>query len=138
MFLHGILQARVCCCIGCQRTKVTHHTVSPLQEIPMLTEHFSTVQIDIAGPLLISKDKSFLLVCIYRFIPLKDMQTNSVITAFMNNWVSRFGALTEIISDAGYQFTSTTFKDFCSFLGAEHKISSPKNPQNNGLAEKAI
>ena len=56
----------------------------------------------------------------------------------MNNWVSRFGAPTEIISDAGDQFTSATFKDFCSFLGAEHKISSPKNPQNNGLTVRAI
>ena len=142
--MHKIIRARVRCCIGCQKTKVTRHTVSPLQEIQMPTKCFSTVQTDIAGPLPISQGKSFLVVCICRFttwveaIPLEDIQTNFFITALMNYWVSRYGAPTEIISDAVCQFTSATFKDFYFFLGAEHKILSPKNLQNNGLIERAI
>ena len=139
-----IIRARVRCYIGYQKTKVTRHTVSPFQEIPLPTKCFSTGQTDIAGLLPISQGKSFLVVCICRFttwveaIPLEDIQTNFIITAFINNWVSRYGAPTEIISDAGCQFTSATFKDFCSFLGAELKISYPKNLQNNSLTEREI
>ena len=42
----------------------------------------------------------------------------------LNLHVRTFGAPVEIHSDAGSEFTSHTFKDYCKFLGATHRICS--------------
>ena len=43
-----------------------------------------------------------------------------------------------IVSDSGPQYTSAEFKDFMKPWQIEHRISSPRNPQSNGMAERCV
>ena len=43
-----------------------------------------------------------------------------------------------IVSDGGPQYTSAEFKDFMKHLQIEHRVSSPRNPQSNGMAECCV
>ena len=40
-----------------------------------------------------------------------------------------------IHSDNGGEFTSTEFKDLCKEAGIKRELSTPYNPQQNGVAE---
>ena len=130
-------------CIGCQRSKVTRHIVSPLTPIPVPNERFHTIHVDICGPFPPSQTYTHLLVCVDRFsrwveaYPMPDQTTNSVICAF-NKHLQTFGACSVIHTDSGCQFTSAMFRDYCQFIGANHRISSVRYPQSNGLAERMI
>ena len=46
-----------------------------------------------------------------------------------------FGACSIIHTDSGCQITSAMFRDYCQFIGANHRISSVRYPQSNGLAQ---
>ena len=43
-----------------------------------------------------------------------------------------------IVSDGGLQYTSAEFKDFMKHWQIEHRVSSPRNPQSNGMAECCV
>ena len=43
-----------------------------------------------------------------------------------------------IVSDGGPQYTSAEFKDFTKQWQIEHRVSSPRNPQSNGIAEQCV
>ena len=68
---------------------------------------------------------------------MSNMSTASVIQN-LNLHVQTFCAPVEIHSEAGSQFTSHTFKDYCKFLGATHRINNVRYPESNGLVERAI
>ena len=130
-------------CTACQRSKVHRHTVSPIASIPMPTARFTKLQVDICGPFPSSQNCSYLLVCVDPFTrwveayPMHNQSTDSVISALAQH-VQHFGTFSCIHSDSGSQFTSSLFRDFCRFLGAEHRLSNIRYPQSNGLAERYI
>ena len=43
-----------------------------------------------------------------------------------------------IFSDGGPQYTSAEFKDFTKQWQIEHRVTSPRNPQSNGMAEQCV
>ena len=43
-----------------------------------------------------------------------------------------------IVSDSGPQYTSAEFEDFTKQWQIEHRVSSPRNPQSNGMAERCV
>ena len=43
-----------------------------------------------------------------------------------------------IVSDGGPQYTSAEFKDFMKHWQIEHRVSSPRNPQSNCMAEHCV
>ena len=43
-----------------------------------------------------------------------------------------------IVSDGGPLYTSAEFKDFMKQWQIEHRVSSPRNPQSNGMAEHCV
>ena len=42
------------------------------------------------------------------------------------------------VSDGGPQYTSAEFKDYTKHWQIEHRVSSPRNPQYNGKAERCV
>ena len=43
-----------------------------------------------------------------------------------------------IVSDSGPQYTSAEFEDFMKQWQIEHRVSSARNPQSNGMAERCV
>ena len=63
------------------------------------------------------------------------MSTDSPVTP--RKLVQRIWLAHHIRTDGGPQFRSE-FKDFCASHGIQHELSSPYNPESNGLAEAAV
>ena len=69
-------------------------------------------------------------------IQVKKLDTRGV-TLHLGNWFNDFGWPTHIRTDGRPQFRSE-FKEFCAAHGIQHELSSPYNPESNGLAEAAV
>jgi transposase InsO family protein len=52
--------------------------------------------------------------------------------------ISRYGIPDKLMSDNGPQYDNHHFKKFIAEYGIEHKTSSPRYPQSNGYAERAV
>ena len=51
---------------------------------------------------------------------------------------AELGVSNMIVSDGGPQYNSAEFKDFMRQWQIEHRVSSPRNPQSNGMAERYV
>ena len=45
-------------------------------------------------------------------------------------------SILKIRSDHGREFENSSFLEFCDQIGIAHEYSSPKTPQQNGIAER--
>lgn len=130
------------CCEPCQQSKVGRHTKSPLGSFEAPTERFQYVNIDIVGPLPISKGFRYIFTCIDRFTkwaeaaPIVDITAENIANVFINIWVSRFGVPKQIITDQGRQFESQLFRELAKKIGAKVVHTTPYHPQSNGLIER--
>ena len=68
---------------------------------------------------------------------LADQSALSVVKA-LKTVFSRFGIPSRIRCDNGLCFDSTVMRDFAKTWGFAHDTSSPRYPQSNGLAERAV
>ena len=64
------------------------------------------------------------------------LDTKAVMT-ILEECFNNFGWPTHIRTDGGPKFRSE-FRSFCSLHGITHELSSPYNPESNGLAEAAL
>ena len=88
-----------------------------------------------------SKTKYLLLVGYYsRFHVLHKLgsTTSKVLVREMKAVFTELGVPNMIVSDGGPQYTSAEFKDFMKQWQIEHRVSSPRNPQSNGMAERCV
>ena len=69
-------------------------------------------------------------------IPIPDAQTSTCATAFLCNWIARFGVPTDITFDRGPQFTSTLWSECNKLLGITHHTTTSYHPQANGMIER--
>ena len=64
--------------------------------------------------------------------------TSAAIIAALNMHFARHGFPDTFISDNGPQFVSAEFALFLTSKNVEHLTSSPRYPQSNGMAERAV
>ena len=106
----------------------------PLQSHPTPKVPWHTVATD----LFKTKDSKYLLIVDYysRFPVLHKLgsTTSKVLVQEMKAVFAELGVPNVIVSDGGSQYTSAEFKDFTKHWQIEHGVSSPRNPQSNGLA----
>ncbi|KAK7882125.1 hypothetical protein WMY93_028299 [Mugilogobius chulae] len=86
--------------------------------------------------------KTYLLAVDYlsRFVEialLNKTRSNDVIT-HLKSFFARHGIPEVLMSDNGPQFSGQTFADFSAAYGFKHVTSSPRFPQSNGEAERAV
>ena len=70
-------------------------------------------------------------------IPVMDITADSVCSAFMNNWLARFGPPLTLTTDRGTQFCSELSKRLVDLLGIHHIRTTAYNPRANGLVERS-
>lgn len=129
-------------CIPCQRCKVGRHNQSPFASFELATDRFQHVNIDIVGPLSISKDQRYVLTCIDRFsrwpvaIPITNITAETIARNFISGWIAQYGVPLRITSDLGRQFESSIFAELTRILGIDHFRTTPYHPQSNGMIER--
>ncbi|CAB0041105.1 unnamed protein product [Trichogramma brassicae] len=69
-------------------------------------------------------------------VPIADMSTPSVATAFYKGWISFFGTPLTITTDQGAQFDGKLLTELCKLVGAKHIHNSPYYPQSNSMVER--
>ena len=130
-------------CQTCALTKINRRSkrclLSPIEPSPVL----SRFHIDLFGPLReTSEGYKYALCAIESFsrypevIPLKSTTGEELATALYNSIITRYGAVTSIVSDLGSNLTSRVFKCLSDIIGFKHMKTSAYKPSSNGLVEK--
>ena len=131
-------------CDPCQKTVPKgRNTRIPLGAVPIVSEPFAKVGVDLIGPIIPrSQDgnKYVLVVVDYatkypEAVPLKTIDAETVAEALWQIW-TRVGVPKEIISDLGTQFISELMREMHSLLGTKGRTTTPYHAQANGLVER--
>ena len=110
----------------------------PLQSHPTPEIPWHTVATDLFE---LKNSKYLLLVDYYSRFPVLcklNSTTSKVLIQEMKKVFIELGVPYTIVSDGGPQYTSAEFRDFLEQWQIEHKVSSPRNPQSNGMAERCV
>ena len=95
-----------------------------------------------ATDLFETKNSKYLLIVDYysRFLILCKLgsTTSKVLVQEMKAVFTELGVPNIIVSDGRPQYTSTEFRDFMKHWQIEHRVSFPRNPQSNGMAECCV
>ena len=128
-------------CEVCQKMSNMKPAKVPLVNLPVISEPFQRVAIDIIGPLTKSlKGNRFALVFIDMAtkypdaVPLKRIDSGTVAEALMDIY-SRVGLPREVLHDCGSNFISAVMKRFNELLRIKSIHTTPYNPRCNGLVE---
>ena len=122
--------------------KVHRHNKANVETISNDVPKFSSIHLDLVGPLPPNKRCSYLLTIIDRFtrwpevIPIEDIGAETVADALIFNWFSRYGIPDTITTDRGSQFQSALFGKLLRVLGIKHQQTTAYHAQSNGLIER--
>ncbi len=141
-FMMKDIKAWCKCCKICQRHSKTKPARAPMHEVPVLTEPFEQVAVDLVGPFPRSRSgHKYLLTMVdmaSRYpetLPLKSITAEEVAEG-MAELFCRHGIPRAILSDQGKQFESELFNQLCTKLKINKIRSSPYHPQSNGIVER--
>ena len=105
----------------------------PTPEVPWHT---------VATDLFKTKNSKYLLIVDYynRFPVLHKLSStmSRALVQEMEAVFAKLGVPNIIVSDGGPQYTSARFRNFTKDWQIEHRVSSPRNPQSNGMAEHCV
>lgn len=129
-------------CIACQQSKISRHVKQIPAHFVAPDGRFDQVHIDIIGPLPTFEGYSYCLTMIDRFsrwteaTPLKETSAQTVARAFVDTWISRYGAPKILTSDQGAQFESRLFSALLALIGCERTRTTTYHPASNGMIER--
>ena len=129
-------------CPSCQKSARMRKQRVPMVPLPIISEPFSRIAMDILGPLPRSRSgmKYILVICDYatrypEAIPLKSFDADHVAEALVT-FFSRVGIPSEILTDQGSNFTSQLLMEIYRLLHVHPIRTTPYHPQTDGLVER--
>ena len=130
------------CCERCQKSNPRKVQPAPLIPLPVITEPFRRIAMDIVGPLPRSRlgNRYILVVCDYatrypEAIPLRSTDAIHVAEELIKVF-ARVGVPEEILTDQGSNFTSQLLAELYRLLHVHPIRTSPYHPQTDGLVER--
>ena len=115
---------------------------APLKSLPIISQPFERIAMDIIGPLpKSSKGNRFVLViCDYatrypEAVPMRHVDAGSVAEELLKLF-TRVGVPKEILTDQGTNFTSQLLAEFYRMLHVQPIRMTPYHPQTDGLVER--
>ena len=130
------------CCVKCQKTNTRKVPPAPLVPLPVITEPFRRIAMDIVGPLPKSRlgNRFILVICDYatrypEAIPLRSIDAVHVAEELIKVF-ARLGIPEEILTDQGSNFTSQLLAELYRLLHVHPIRTSPYHPQTDGLVER--
>ncbi|CAC5418988.1 unnamed protein product [Mytilus coruscus] len=137
------VQAYCRSCDGCfARKPKKESTKAPLGTY-ISGEPMERVALDIFGPLTLTKrNNKYILVISDLFtkwteaIALPNQESSTICTAFIDHFVTKFGALLQLHSDQGRNFQADIFQRMCKLLGIQKTRTTSFRPQSNGGVER--
>ena len=69
--------------------------------------------------------------------PISNIEAETVATAFVEQWVSRFGVPLYVVTDRGRQFESELFNKLAEIVGFHRLRTTAYHPQSNRMIERA-
>ena len=131
-------------CDACQRTIPKGRVpCAPLQQMPIISDPFQRIAIDIVGPVVPSSSSGYKYILTIvdvatrypEAIPLKKIDTVTVAEALFSVFC-RMGCPKEILSDCGTQFVSELMTEVYRLLSVKPVTTTPYHPQSNGMVER--
>ena len=128
--------------IDCQQSKISRHNHLAPAHFVAPGGRFKHVHIDIIGPLNVSEGYKYCLNMIDRFsrwpeaVPIKDIEATTVARAFVDHWISRFGAPETLSTDQGKQFEAQVFTALLQLSGCRRIRTTAYHPASNGMIER--
>lgn len=129
-------------CKACQLDSSRRVHKAPLVPLPIISEPFHRIAMDIVGPLPKSRSgKRFILVvCDYatrypEAVALRSIDAENVAEELIQIF-SRVGIPNEILTDQGANFMSRLLAEVYKLLRVKRIRTSPYHPQTDGLVER--
>ena len=128
-------------CHPCQMGKQAP-TVNPgVGCFPVPDQRFSTIHLDVVGPLVESNGYKYLLSILDRTsrwiecYPMKIASASECCRAFME-WASRYGLPRVAVSDNGNTFVANLYKDIMATFNVRVTFTPAYHPATNGAVER--
>ena len=122
-------------CQVCQKRGPSLLFKAPLHPLPIITEPFKRVAVDVVGPLVRTKagNKYVLVIADYtskwhEANALKNTTSETIVRCLV-------GIPEEVLTDNGSNFISKSMKSYCQTMGIKQIKTSSYHPQTDGMVE---
>jgi len=114
-----------------------------LKPLPVPSRMWRDISMDFIEKLPMSDGNTNLMVIVDRLgkgiilVPCKHIDTETVISKFVDRFIREHGPPSSIISDRGTQFVNDLWKGVCERLKIMRRLSTAHHPQTDGQTERA-
>ncbi len=130
-------------CHKCQMRKVGNNKPYGMyQPLPLPNEPFQEVSLDLVGPLVpTAKGNRYILTANCRLTKfafakaLPDIKDVTVMTAFTQEFLYKYGVCEVLLTDRGTNLCSKYFEEVLKMHGIEHRKTTAFHPETNGQTE---
>ncbi|CAK9780322.1 unnamed protein product [Cutaneotrichosporon oleaginosum] len=134
----------VASCESCQRNKIRRHKpYGLLRPLPIPELPWHSVTMDFIETLPDSDGYNSIIVFVDKFTKMaifepcrNDITTLDLAYIFLKNVLAKHGIPSTIVSDRGSKFTSAFWRDVCTTLGIDRRLSTAAHPQTDGQTER--
>jgi len=130
-------------CKECQKKNYSKEKIGLLNPLPVVSDLFERLGMDILGPLEKSQSGNQYILVITEYlsryataIPLKSIESKVIAKEFVDKVVLTHGCPKNILTDRGTNFISEFMQEFYELLDIKKLTTTAYRPQTNSLTER--